>query len=74
MKTINAELFAEINTLEDILRVDVNELEVVKVINKQHQQIEELAMLLRMVLSEKSCERKAKKYLAENGLNNCLRE
>jgi hypothetical protein len=35
---------------------------------QQQQTINDMAMLMRMLLSERSAERKAKEYLATNGL------
>jgi hypothetical protein len=49
MRTSNAELLAEIDTLEELKRVDANNLEVVKHIDRLTAQVEELKAFVKRV-------------------------
>lgn len=68
MKTSNAFLLAEIDTLEEITRKESSELEVIKHIDKLESQVETMAMIIRTLIVEKQSTRRARDYLIKNNL------
>ncbi|AUR85523.1 hypothetical protein NVP1076O_18 [Vibrio phage 1.076.O._10N.286.51.B7] len=76
MKTSNVKLLAEIDTLEDIKRVDASEIECVKLITKQAEQIKLLREALTSVVktSDEFIEHSENSTMVECGFNRCIQD